>query len=1408
MSQLTLDRVDHKVRESVISSASTGHTEDVAEYVHDGGLKAWLTVFGAFLALFCTFGQLNSFGTFQSWYTEHQLHNLPSSTISWIGSLQLWVFFFSVRTRHAPHALHAPNKLVQGGFVGRLFDQHGPRVLMIPGTVILVFSIMMTSISTALYQYILCQGILFGLGVGMIFYPAVAAVSTHFHRYRGTALGIAIAGSGLGGVVYPIMLRRLFLQVGFGWAVRISGFVCLALCLVALATVTSRIPAGRRVRPWFNSGMFYDARFVLTVVASIFISFGLFIPNFYIVDYAIAQSVSPTTAFYVLAIMNAGSVPGRLAPPFLSDAFGRFNLIVPCAFLAGLLALVLWTSARSLATIILFSVLFGFFSGGFNALIVSCIAQISDVEEVGTRVGMLYTIISFPSLGGGPAAGALLKFNHGSYTGMIILSGATLMTGSLCMLGARLKIDRYSDRADDWLATMSRYPEADEAQYGHYNDGHGPYPTYSNPYESQYHPQQQYELQPTPVPYEHEHQPFQPLHADPSMPFVGSQSPPHPSMYHSPPPPLNPFTNPAHSISPPPHLGPPIHPGSPPLLHAQSADYLNPGYGNMHSVTPPPVHIQHSPISLYDSGPSTEAFNDPDEDLDDAGDYPLLRRNHSLESASLPIPGEYAAVGQEDRDEETNIRYGRIPQRVPRRHKTIKKVELFQGNFVLDSAVPTKLLKMCGLQNEREFTHMRYSAATCDPNDFKDSGFTLRQVQYDPPRRTELFIVMTMYNEDEELFCRTMHGVMKNIAHLCKRDRSKTWGKDGWKKVVVCIVSDGRQKINSRTLSVIAAMGAYQEGVAKNIVNGKPVTAHIYEYTAQISVSPSMKLEGAEKGIVPVQIIFCLKEKNQKKINSHRWFFNAFGPILQPNVCVLLDVGTMPGPTSIYHLWKAFDINSNVGGACGEIVALKGKYGQNLINPLVAAQNFEYKMSNILDKPLESIFGFITVLPGAFSAYRYIALQNDHTGEGPLQKYFLGEKMHGAGADIFTANMYLAEDRILCWELVSKRGGAWILHYVKSAYAVTDVPDQVPELISQRRRWLNGSFFAGIHGTVKFHYIYRSSHTLLRKFWIHVEFIYQTYNLLFSWFSLGNFYIFFIILSDALEDPSFHLGTAISVVNTILNYFYLGLLIMCFLLSLGNRPQGAKWGYTLAFVGFAFITVYMTAAAFFLAVKGIQNVIHADGPLTVSSLFGNAIFRDIVLSVLSTYGLYILASLIHFEPWHMITSFLQYLLMAPSYIAVLNVYAFANVHDVSWGTKGDNKVSTDLGVVTTGKNKNEVEVAVPTAETDINAAYDDAIHVLQTKPPKEDSKPDPQTEQEDYYRGFRTKYNLVLLSWTLSNGLLAAIIITLTGKASDKGATATVDGYMAFILFSVAGLAFVRFVGSTAYLLVRLFAGE
>lgn len=88
-------------------------------------------------------------------------------------------------------------------------------------------------------------------------------------------------------------------------------------------------------------------------------------------------------------------------------------------------------------------------------------------------------------------------------------------------------------------------------------------------------------------------------------------------------------------------------------------------------------------------------------------------------------------------------------------------------------------------------------------------------------------------------------------------------------------------------------------------------------------------------------MIFCLKQKNAKKINSHRWLFNALGRQLQPDVVALIDAGTKPGKRSLYYLWEAFHHNKHLGGACGEIYAMLGNKGRKLLNPLVAAQNFE-----------------------------------------------------------------------------------------------------------------------------------------------------------------------------------------------------------------------------------------------------------------------------------------------------------------------------------------------------------------------------------------------------------------------------------------------------------------------------------
>lgn len=427
----------------------------------------------------------------------------------------------------------------------------------------------------------------------------------------------------------------------------------------------------------------------------------------------------------------------------------------------------------------------------------------------------------------------------------------------------------------------------------------------------------------------------------------------------------------------------------------------------------------------------------------DLGVSDKTRRESYLSQSQETLSDELESPGDEKFQHYGPAPSGRQERRGVRDPQMARKeVQLINGELVLECKIPTILYSFLPRRDEIEFTHMRYTAVTCDPDDFVDRGYKLRQNIGRTMRETELFICVTMYNEDEIGFTRTMHAVMKNIAHFCSRSKSRTWGAEGWQKIVVCVVSDGREKINPRTLDALAAMGVYQHGIAKNFVNQRAVQAHVYEYTTQVSLDSDLKFKGAEKGIVPCQMIFCLKEKNAKKLNSHRWCFNAFGKALNPNVCILLDVGTKPGGTSLYHLWKAFDNDSNVAGACGEIKAMKGKFGANLLNPLVASQNFEYKMSNILDKPLESVFGYITVLPGALSAYRYHALLNDETGHGPLSQYFKGEVLHGQHADVFTANMYLAEDRILCWELVAKRGESWVLKYVKNCTGETDVPGE------------------------------------------------------------------------------------------------------------------------------------------------------------------------------------------------------------------------------------------------------------------------------------------------------------------------------------------------------------------------------
>ncbi|KAI5950362.1 CHS1 [Candida jiufengensis] len=748
---------------------------------------------------------------------------------------------------------------------------------------------------------------------------------------------------------------------------------------------------------------------------------------------------------------------------------------------------------------------------------------------------------------------------------------------------------------------------------------------------------------------------------------------------------------------------------------------------------------------------------------------------------------------------EHNIEEGYVPNR--NKFLTKRKVRIVggkTGNLVLENPIPNELRKVLTRTESPfgEFTNMTYTACTSNPDNFVEDGFTLRAAKYG--RETEIVICITMYNEDEFAFARTMHGVMKNVAHLCSRHKSKVWGKDSWKKIQVIIVADGRNKVNDSVLELLTATGCYQDNLSRPYVNNNKVNAHLFEYTTQISIDENLKFKGDEKNLAPVQVLFCLKEQNQKKINSHRWLFNAFCPVLDPNVIILLDVGTKPDNHAIYNLWKAFDKDSNVAGAAGEIKAIKGKGWINLTNPLVASQNFEYKLSNILDKPLESLFGYISVLPGALSAYRYIALKNHEDGTGPLASYFKGEdllKSHekdkeNTKTNFFEANMYLAEDRILCWELVSKKNDNWVLKFVKSATGETDVPETISEFLAQRRRWINGAFFAALYSLYHSNKIWYTDHSYARKFWLQVEFIYQTITLVFSFFSLSNFYLTFYFLTGSLVHYKNIGHNGGFWIFTLFNYLCICVLTSLFIVSIGNRPHASK-------NIFKALIILLTICALYALIVGLVFVITTIQQFGVDGGTSTYVLISIVVSLLSTYGLYTLMSFLYLDPWHMFTCSLQYFLMIPSYTCTLQIFAFCNTHDVSWGTKGDNNPQEDKSNQYIIEQNDEGEYEAIVMDVNIDEVYLESLYNIRAKRSgkkmKPTKKPRAVLDGDDYAKDVRTR---VVLSWLIAN-----LVFIMTMVQVYKPGDTAKNIYLAFILWTVAILSLFRALGSLGYLI-------
>lgn len=237
-------------------------------------------------------------------------------------------------------------------------------------------------------------------------------------------------------------------------------------------------------------------------------------------------------------------------------------------------------------------------------------------------------------------------------------------------------------------------------------------------------------------------------------------------------------------------------------------------------------------------------------------------------------------------------------------------------------------------------------------------------------------------------------------------------------------------------------------------------------------------------------------------------------------------------------------------------------------------------------------------------------------------------------------------------------------------------------------------------------------------------------------------------------------------------------------------------------------------AAIFISVNAIQTDIQDTKSFNVSDLFKNKVFYTLIVSVMSTYGIWLIASLLMFDPWHMITSLVQYMLLTPTFTNILNVYAFCNTHDISWGTKGDDKPD-ELPSISTKDGQGKTDLP---DEGDLNAQYERELQSFARKPVKEVKPPTAaqlDERQQDYYRGVRT---VVVLFWMITNFALIAVVLsaaglekigTKTSSSSDASTTETTRTtiYMAVVLYSVAALSGFKFLGAMWFLVVRMFRG-
>ncbi|KAH6669903.1 riboflavin transporter MCH5 [Halenospora varia] len=386
----------------------------------EGGLAAWLVVFGAFCGLCAGVGIMNTVGAFQLYLSTNQLRQYSSGEISWIFGVYSFLTYAC------------------GIIVGPLFDLYDARWLIATGGSGVVATMFLTAVCQKYWHFMLVLGVLNGMASSCLFCPCFAVIGHWFNVRRGFATGIAALGGCIGGIVYPIVLQNLIPKIGWANTLRVLGAILFLLCSTACVFIRKRLPALEDARLNLDFTIFKNSTYAVTVAALFMVECAVLVPLTYISSYAVHESLGEALASQLLMAINASSIMGRIVPGLLSDKIGRFNMLILVTTTMVISVLGIWLPVgHTKPGVICFAILFGIGSGSSINLVPVCLGQLCRTEEYGRYYATANTVFSVGLLLGLPISGELIKLAHGAYWGLIVFVASCYLVGMVLLVVAR-----------------------------------------------------------------------------------------------------------------------------------------------------------------------------------------------------------------------------------------------------------------------------------------------------------------------------------------------------------------------------------------------------------------------------------------------------------------------------------------------------------------------------------------------------------------------------------------------------------------------------------------------------------------------------------------------------------------------------------------------------------------------------------------------------------------------------------------------------------------------------------------------------------------------------------------------------------------------------------------------------------